>query len=81
MIKIIKTIHVKREINNQPDLVACFNLLERMAAEKKLLIFAVPQLTSDSYFSIHKVGNNVGDEALFKTTELDAIQQFLDTYK
>jgi hypothetical protein len=79
--KIINTIHVKREINNQPDLVACFNLLEQIATEKKLLIFAVPQQKFDSYFSIHKVGSSVGDEALFKTTELDAIQQFLDTYK
>jgi hypothetical protein len=73
---IIHTIHVKEDIGNQADLVACFHLLEQEAREKKLLIYAVL-----GNFKIRKVGSTCGEEPLFVTQELDAIKQFIDQYK
>jgi hypothetical protein len=73
---IIHTIHVKTEITNQHELVSCYQLLDSQAKNKGLLLYAMPQ-----GFEIAKQGNPVSKECLFRTQELDAVKQFIDTHK
>lgn len=74
--KIISTIHVKYEIESQPQLIAIFNLFEQQANVKGLQIIA----TKHS-FNIHKMKESYVKSLLFSTNELDAVKQFIDQHE
>lgn len=69
----ISTLHIKYEIENQPEFIHTYKVFEQKALEKEYFMYCSP-----NKFFIHRKGQTVGDSPLFETDDFGAMMQFIE---
>ena len=76
---IVHTIHIDAHIKDEPSLVSFFQLIDRKAYAKGLLVYALSG--KESFFAVSKVRNLVGEPDLYRAKSLAELSNFIEGYK